>query len=343
MIVVGTSYAPAGDPLALTAQPERGTVSVYARGRDYHDVLKGRLRRLASWIAGEFACEVKLFVDTAPVMEKPLAARAGLGWQGKHTNVVSRDHGSWLFLGEIYTTLDLPPDGPAPDRCGTCRRCQDSCPTAAFPEPYRLDARRCISYLTIEHKGHIAPEFREADGQPHLWLRRLPGGVPLEQVRRPHARLRLPAAARADRAAPGRSRRARRRRVPRGVLGLAHQADRARPVRPQRIDRDRQFGRCRPRPRRRMRGLPTPRPSSGPWRCGRSRGSPNRPRSPGCVRPAWRARPIRRSAPNGVSGRRPGVNHSATPLYSFLSGRLESGEKRRKILHVTRQHSCPLL
>ncbi len=164
VIVVGASYAPVGDPLALTAQPERGTVSVYARGRDYHDVLKGRLRRLASWIAAEFACEVKLFVDTAPVMEKPLAARAGLGWQGKHTNVVSRDHGSWLFLGEIYTTLDLPPDGPAPDRCGTCRRCQDSCPTAAFPEPYRLDARRCISYLTIEHKGHIAPEFREPMG-----------------------------------------------------------------------------------------------------------------------------------------------------------------------------------
>jgi epoxyqueuosine reductase len=163
-VVVGMSYAPAGDPLALLDRPERGTVSVYARGRDYHDVMKARLRRLAGWIAGEFACGVKLFVDTAPVMEKPLAARAGLGWQGKHTNLVSRDHGSWLFLGAIYTTLDLAPDAPGTDRCGTCRRCQDACPTAAFPAPYRLDARRCISYLTIEHKGHIAREFREPMG-----------------------------------------------------------------------------------------------------------------------------------------------------------------------------------
>ncbi len=164
VIAVGMSYAPAGDPLAMLTRPERGTIAAYAGGRDYHDVLKGRLRRLASWIADGFACEVKLFVDTAPVMEKPLAARAGLGWQGKHTNLVSRDHGSWLFLGEIYTTLDLPPDAAGADRCGTCRRCQDACPTAAFPAPYRLDARRCISYLTIEHKGHIAPEFRAPMG-----------------------------------------------------------------------------------------------------------------------------------------------------------------------------------
>ncbi len=164
VVVVGASYAPAGDPLGMVGRPDRGTISAYARGRDYHDVLKSRLRRLASWMAGEFACEVKLFVDTAPVMEKPLAARAGLGWQGKHTNLVSRDHGSWLFLGEVYTTLELAPDAAHDDRCGTCRRCQDACPTAAFPAPYRLDARRCISYLTIEHKGHIAPEFRAAMG-----------------------------------------------------------------------------------------------------------------------------------------------------------------------------------
>ena len=127
-------------------------------------MLKGRLRRLARFVAGTFGAEVKLFVDTAPVMEKPLAARAGIGWQGKHTNLVSRRHGSWLFLGELFTTLDLAPDDAETDHCGSCRQCLDICPTDAFPAPYRLDARRCISYLTIEHKGHIAPEFREAMG-----------------------------------------------------------------------------------------------------------------------------------------------------------------------------------
>ena len=164
VVVVGLNYGPAHDPLRLLAARTRGIVSAYAQGRDYHDVLKGRLRRLARFVVDTFGAEVKLFVDTAPVMEKPLAARAGLGWQGKHTNLVSRRHGSWLFLGELFTTLDLAADEAEGDHCGSCRRCLDICPTDAFPAPYRLDARRCISYLTIEHKGHIAPEYREAMG-----------------------------------------------------------------------------------------------------------------------------------------------------------------------------------
>ncbi len=164
VVVVGLDYGPAHDPLRLLREPSRGIVSAYAQGRDYHSVLKGRLRRLARHVVETFGAEVKLFVDTAPVMEKPLAARAGLGWQGKHTNLVSRRHGSWLFLGELFTTLELAPDEPEADHCGACRRCLDVCPTDAFPAPYRLDARRCISYLTIEHKGHIPAGFRAAMG-----------------------------------------------------------------------------------------------------------------------------------------------------------------------------------
>lgn len=164
IVSVAMNYGPDEDPLLLHSHPDRATVSAYARGRDYHDVVKKRLRQLARRIAEDFGCEVKLFVDTAPVMEKPVAQRAGLGWQGKHTNLVSRDFGSWLFLGEVFTTLDLPPDSGEPDHCGGCRNCLDICPTAAFPEPYKLDARRCISYLTIEHAGHIPLEFREPMG-----------------------------------------------------------------------------------------------------------------------------------------------------------------------------------
>jgi len=164
VIALGLSYAPEGDPLETLARPERGNISVYARNRDYHDVAKGMLKHLAQFVATRFAAGVKVFVDTAPVMEKPLAARAGIGWQGKHTNLVSRAHGSWLFLGEVYTTLDIPPDPPHADRCGSCSRCLSACPTAAFPAPYRLDARRCISYLTIEHRGPIPVEFRAAMG-----------------------------------------------------------------------------------------------------------------------------------------------------------------------------------
>ncbi len=168
VIALGTSYAPHEDPRRLLEHPDRGIVSVYARNRDYHDLIKGRLKMLAQWLASSKAhgakAGVKVFVDTAPVMEKPLAAQAGLGWQGKHTNLVSRDHGSWLFLGEIYTTLELPPDPPGHDRCGSCDRCQVACPTAAFPAPYQLDARRCISYLTIEHKGPIPDELKPLMG-----------------------------------------------------------------------------------------------------------------------------------------------------------------------------------
>ncbi|HYG90850.1 MAG TPA: tRNA epoxyqueuosine(34) reductase QueG [Azospirillum sp.] len=164
VIVLGMSYAPEHDPLEKLGHKDRGVITTYALNRDYHDLIKGRLKQLAQWMVSRWKVEVKVFVDTAPVMEKPLAARTGVGWQGKHTVLVSRTHGSWLFLGEIYTTLELPPDAPHGDRCGTCRRCQDICPTDAFPEPYKLDARRCISYLTIEHKGPIPEEFRATIG-----------------------------------------------------------------------------------------------------------------------------------------------------------------------------------
>jgi epoxyqueuosine reductase len=164
VVVLALNYGPADEPLAVLGDKGRGGISVYARGRDYHDVLKLRLKALARQIDGLAPGALKLFVDTAPVMEKPLAAMAGIGWQGKHTNLVSREFGSWLFLGEIYLALELPPDAAETDHCGTCRQCLDACPTHAFPAPYRLDARRCISYLTIEHKGHIPGELRPLMG-----------------------------------------------------------------------------------------------------------------------------------------------------------------------------------
>ena len=164
VVMLAEPYTPGEDPLAVLARPERAGISVYARGRDYHDVVKKRLKRLGRWLIDRAGGEIKVFVDTAPVMEKPLAEAAGLGWQGKHTNLVSRRLGSWFFLGAIFTTLDLGADAPHPDRCGRCRRCLDICPTAAFPAPYRLDARRCISYLTIELKGPIPRELRPLIG-----------------------------------------------------------------------------------------------------------------------------------------------------------------------------------
>lgn len=164
VIMLGLNYGPVHDPLANLKERARGLISVYAQGDDYHELIKPRLKQLARWLTENAGGDVKVFVDTAAVMEKPLAAMAGLGWQGKHTNLVSRHYGSWLFLGTIFTTLDLPADRAEPDACGNCRACLDICPTAAFPEPYRLDARRCISYLTIEHKGPIPRELREAMG-----------------------------------------------------------------------------------------------------------------------------------------------------------------------------------
>jgi epoxyqueuosine reductase len=164
VVVLGANYAPAGDPLALLSHRDRGHVSVYARNKDYHDLMKRRLKALGRWMAETHGCELKVFVDTAPVMEKPLAARSGLGWQGRHSNVVSRTFGSWLFLSEIYTTLELAPDAPEPDRCGACTRCQDSCPTRAIEGFGKVDPRRCISYLTIEHKGPIPEDLRPLMG-----------------------------------------------------------------------------------------------------------------------------------------------------------------------------------
>lgn len=170
VIMLAEPYTPEHDPMAVMSQPESGAISVYAQNRDYHDVLKKRLKRLGRWLidtAGD-GTEIKVFVDTAPVMEKPLAAAAGLGWQGKHTNLVARDLGSWFFLGAIFTTVELPVDPPARDHCGACRACLAACPTNAFPAPYQLDARRCISYLTIEYSGPVAEELRPALGN-HIY------------------------------------------------------------------------------------------------------------------------------------------------------------------------------
>ena len=164
VVVMAMNYGPDTDPMASLLEYSKGTISVYARGRDYHDILKKRLKQVAGWLYRESGNDVKVFVDTAPVMEKPLSQAAGLGWQGKHTNLVSRSFGSWLFLGSIFTTAEFEADSAEADHCGNCRKCLDICPTDAFPEPYQLDSRRCISYLTIEHKGHIALEFRKPMG-----------------------------------------------------------------------------------------------------------------------------------------------------------------------------------
>ena len=164
VIMLAEPYTPEDDPLAVLGMPDRGAISVYARGRDYHDLVKKRLKRLGRWLVAETGAEIKVFVDTAPVMEKPLGQAAGLGWQGKHTNLLGRNLGNWFFLAAIFTTLDLPRDAPEREHCGSCRACLDICPTGAFPAPFRLDARRCISYLTIEHAGPVDEALRPALG-----------------------------------------------------------------------------------------------------------------------------------------------------------------------------------
>jgi epoxyqueuosine reductase len=164
IVLLGVNYGPTGDPLAALARKDCGSISIYARNRDYHDVIKGKLKEIAGFLAAKASSDVKVFVDTAPVMEKPLAEAAGIGFQGKHTVIVSREFGNWLFLGAIFTTAELPVDEPERNHCGSCRRCLDVCPTNAFPAPFQLDARRCISYLTIEHKGHVPEELRPGIG-----------------------------------------------------------------------------------------------------------------------------------------------------------------------------------
>ncbi len=203
VIALGVNYAPANDPLALLAEPDVGNISVYARGRDYHDVVKTMLKALGRWLAGAYACEVKVFVDTAPVMEKPLAQRAGLGWIGKHTNLVSRRFGSWLFLGEVFTTIELPPDRAGNRSLRQLQPLPGACPTDALAEPYRIEPRRCISYLTIEASSPPAPIAVAALRQPDLRLRRLSRRLPLEQVRGAERARRVTRTPRADRTRTG--------------------------------------------------------------------------------------------------------------------------------------------
>ena len=240
IIMLGVNYGPDENPLALLAKRTRGAISAYAQGDDYHDVIKKRLKALARWLVATSGEEVKVFVDTAAVMEKPLAQAAGLGWQGKHTNLVSREFGSWLFLGAIFTAADLPRDEADSDHCGSCNACQEICPTAAFPAPYKLDARRCISYLTIENKGPIPHEFRKSIGNRIYGCDDCLAVCPWNKFAQEGREAKL--SARAELRAPSAcgSRAARRCRVPRAVYQIAGQAHRPRPLHPQRADRDRQ-------------------------------------------------------------------------------------------------------
>ncbi len=243
VIMLGFNYGPDDDPLAILERRDRGAVSVYAKGDDYHEIIKPKLKHLARWLVAQAGGDVKVFVDTAAVMEKPLAAAAGLGWQGKHTNLVSRQNGSWLFLGAIFTTLALPPDTPEPDHCGNCRACLDICPTAAFPAPYRLDARRCISYLTIEHKGPIPRELRPLMGNRIYGCDDCLAVCPWNKFAQAGREAKARRARGAASAPSRRPRAARRCGLPHPVRQIAGQAHRPRPLRAQRADRRRQFRR----------------------------------------------------------------------------------------------------
>ena len=243
VIMLGVNYGPDDDPLAILQQRTRGAISVYAQGDDYHDLIKKHLKTLARWLVAAAGGEVKVFVDTAAVMEKPLAQAAGLGWQGKHTNLVSREFGSWLFLGAIFTTLELPRDDAESDHCGSCQACLDICPTAAFPAPYKLDARRCISYLTIENKGPIPREFRKAIGNRIYGCDDCLAVCPWNKFAQAGREAKL--AARDELRAPiaRRTCAARRCSVSRAVREIAGQAHRPRPLCAQCADRDRQLQR----------------------------------------------------------------------------------------------------
>ena len=259
VIMLGVNYGPDHDPRDVLAQRKRGAISVYAQGDDYHDVIKKRLKELARWLIAQAGGDVKVFVDTAAVMEKPLAERAGIGWQGKHTNLVSREFGSWLFLGSIFTTLELPRDDAGEDICGSCRACLDSCPTNAFPAPYKLDARRCISYLTIEHKSAIPREFRAAMGNRIYGCDDCLAACPWNKFAQAGREAKL--AAREILRAPELAElvAARRRAIPRSVRKDRREAHRPRTLHPQCADRDRQFrrhracARSRPAAQRRLR------------------------------------------------------------------------------------------
>ena len=272
IVMLGINYGPEFDPLAILKERTRGGISVYARGDDYHDVVKSRLKAVGRWLIDTAGGEIKVFVDTAPVMEKPLAAAAGIGWQGKHTNLVSRDFGSWLFLGAIFTTLDLPPDAPEGDHCGACHACLDVCPTAAFPAPYRLDARRCISYLTIEHKGPIDRALRPLMGNRIYGCDDCLAVCPWNKFAKSGREAKLAAreALHAPQLADAGA--ARRCSLPHAVCQESGQAHRARAIFAQCADRDRQFRRRRARARGRTACSMIPRRSFAAPPSGRSAG-----------------------------------------------------------------------
>ncbi len=247
IVMLGVNYGPDDNPLDILAQRSHGAISVYAKGDDYHDLIKKRLKTLARWLHATAGGDVKVFVDTAAVMEKPLAKAAGLGWQGKHTNLVSREFGSWLFLGVIFTTLELPRDDTETDHCGSCQACIDICPTAAFPAPYKLDARRCISYLTIENKGPIPHEFRKAIGNRIYGCDDCLAACPWNKFAQEGREIKL--AARDALRAPPLAELARLddAGISRAVRKIAGQAHPSRTLHSQCADCDRQFWRCRAR------------------------------------------------------------------------------------------------